>query len=249
MRDDLLDVKACVDWAVSKFKSLEKRIEGWIDINFELDVKDPDPNVPNNVIVARHERPIPTDIHVEVGCLINKIRSSLDLLATSLAHRFGVPRPDEAYFPVAKSAAAFASGDYKGSKFVKALPASEIASIETLKPYDGGNPALWSLHQLDIMRKHRRLLGAIAGPSRFIITFCDGSDPLAHFTPEKGGTMLVNNQESVIGLIAKTAPYCEMSIAGQIAICETSFASAMPVLVGLREFAGLANSIIELCDS
>jgi len=33
-------------------------------------------------------------------------------------------------------------------------PVLSTRPIEALKPYKGGNNDLWSLHQLDIMRKH-----------------------------------------------------------------------------------------------
>src|SRR5205807_7666926 len=108
---------------------------------------------------------------------INTLRSSLDILATSLAARSGVCKPEDAYFPVARSETAFNAGNYKGSKFVKGLPGAERAIIEALKPYKGGNEPLYALHQLDIMRKHRRLIevdlipqGASASKGGFIST-------------------------------------------------------------------------------
>ena len=61
---------------------------------------------------------------------------------------------------MAAGAAEFAAGNYKGFKFIKGLPDAQRAIIETLKPYQGGNDPLFALHQLDIIRKHKRLLGA-----------------------------------------------------------------------------------------
>ena len=174
MRDDLLDAKACIDWAVSKFEPLEERMEAWLDVNFELEIVDPDPNCPNNVIVARHHAPVPADFNVEVGALINTIRCSLDLLATSLAYRFSVSRPDKVYFPILDSADVFSSGKYKGAEFINGLPKIERTMFESLKPYKGGDALLWPLHQLDVMRKHRKLLRVCAAPQRFRITGPDG---------------------------------------------------------------------------
>jgi hypothetical protein len=40
----------------------------------------------------------------------------------------------------------------------KWLSKSERATIKALKPYQGGDELLWPLHQLDILRKHERLI-------------------------------------------------------------------------------------------
>jgi hypothetical protein len=42
----------------------------------------------------------------------------------------------------------------------KWLSKEERAAIKTLKPYKGGNDTIWPLHQLDIIRKHERLICA-----------------------------------------------------------------------------------------
>ena len=59
---------------------------------------------------------------VEAGAYINALRSSLDILAYALAIRYGVPHPDDCYFPVVRSEKEFLAGGYKGAKFVKGLP-------------------------------------------------------------------------------------------------------------------------------
>jgi hypothetical protein len=41
------------------------------------------------------------------------------------------------------------------------------AAIKALKPYEGGDYAIWPLHQLDIRRKHERLIFANVDPSGF----------------------------------------------------------------------------------
>ena len=52
-----------------------------------------------------------------------------------------------------------------------------------LQPYQGGNSALWALHHLDIVRKHRRLLNARLRPIHMSIqgTLAEGD-----FTPLGG---------------------------------------------------------------
>jgi hypothetical protein len=55
-----------------------------------------------------------------------------------------------------------------GSERKKWLAESERQIIKALKPYPGGNDDLLALHQLDIIRKHERLVGVnvLAGQIR-----------------------------------------------------------------------------------
>jgi hypothetical protein len=146
MRADLLDAQASVDWAVAQFESLENRINSWLHLNVSARVKETDPPATHDVVVAVEKESLPLSFNVEVGAYINAIRSSLDLLATALAERHGMPKPEDAYFPIANSAVAFGSGNYKGAKFIKGLPATEREIIERLEPYKGGHKLLWPLH-------------------------------------------------------------------------------------------------------
>ena len=72
------------------------------------------------------------------------------------------------------------------------------AIIKTFKPYQGGNELLWSLHQLDIMRKHRRLIGVEPAPEFFRIA---GSS----LQPITTGWIRTRN-ETVLALVSKGAP-------------------------------------------
>jgi hypothetical protein len=52
-----------------------------------------------------------------------------------------------------------------GAPLLKQLPAEDRGKLLALKPYREGNLALWALHRLDIMSKHRRLLDVQSAPS------------------------------------------------------------------------------------
>jgi hypothetical protein len=99
MRADLLHAQASIDWAVSQFPPFEERITVWLKANIKTGLRDPDPKVPNNVLVAFEKEPLPLSFIVEAGAYIHSIRSGLDILATALAYRYQMPRPEDAYFP------------------------------------------------------------------------------------------------------------------------------------------------------
>jgi hypothetical protein len=128
----------------------------------------------------------------------------------------------------------------------QALPTPERTRIEALKPYQGGNDLLWSLHQLDILRKHQRLLGVATNPGRFHIT---GWGLSQHFVPIATGWMWVNDRETAVGLIAHGAPSYEMKFSAYITLSEAALSAPKPIVATLNEFANLAHSIINLFDA
>jgi hypothetical protein len=239
MRLDLLYSEACINWAVSNIPSFEKRLNTWLEDNVYLVVKELEDNPTDNMLIMLEKEMFPLEFNVEAGAYINAIRSSLDILATSLAERYSMLRPDKAYFPVAANAREFAAGGYKGAEFVKALPDAERAIIESLKPYKGGNDSLWALHKLDIMRKHQRLISADPCIATFRIWGWGVKFVFA------SGQIRANN-ETVIGFIPKACPRCNVDFTPHITINEVDFMPRKPIIPALNDFAGFAKSIIEL---
>ena len=90
MRDDLLAPKRASTGLVVQFPDLDARINSWLNANVKIQIENAGPKVPNNVIVAVQREEIPRSYNVEVGAYLNTIRSSLDILASALASRYGI---------------------------------------------------------------------------------------------------------------------------------------------------------------
>ena len=202
------------------------------------------PDGPNNVAVVEQKETLPLAFQVEAGAYINAIRSSLDILAVTLANRHCRALVDAAYFPVAKSAAFFAAGQYKGAKFVRALPEKERAVIEFLRPYKGGNNLLYPLHNLDIVRKHQRLLGVEVQPQMFIVS--GWGDTVNAFTPVARGWIRSGQDEIVIGFVAKNAAEKScIRLTTQVSLGEPAYLPYREVITTLYDFARMAKAIIQ----
>ena len=95
MPNDLLDAQAAVDWAIAQIPILQERFLAWQrNRPYEL-VVEPDPDPGYEILVAHQKRPVDPLVIDDAGAIINSARSSLDLLAATLAARNGVkPRPD-----------------------------------------------------------------------------------------------------------------------------------------------------------
>jgi hypothetical protein len=246
MHDDLLHAQASVDWAVSQLPAFKKRLDAWLKENVDVVVKELPADTPNNVVVAIEKSPLPLAFQVEAGAYINAIRSSLDILAAALANRHCQALVDDAYFPVAYSAEQFALGNYKGPKFVKALPAKERTIIESLKPYNGGNDFLYPLHLLDIVRKHQRLLTAEIRPYHLVVS--GWGDVSKNFTFVSTGWMRSGDDETVIGLLAKGAEKPKLNLTMQVSLSETNYLPHREVVTTLYVFARFASAIIKEFD-
>jgi hypothetical protein len=199
MRDDLQHARASIGWAEANFPVFQKQLNVWLDQNVHLAVREQPSNVPNDVVVLAEKGPLPATFQVEAGIYINAIRSSLDILASTLANRYCQLLADDAYFPIAPSKAIFLSGKgYKGDKFIRALPAKEREIIEALNPYRGqdGNNILCAIHDLDIVRKHQRLLAAEVSPRTFIVS--GWGKTTEAFTPVSSGWVRTGADEMVL---------------------------------------------------
>jgi hypothetical protein len=246
MRDDLLDAQAAIDWAESHFPALEIAQNAWLKANIRVELRQTDPNSTHDVLVAIEKEPLSRAFNVEVGAYINVIRSALDILAVAVAKRHGIVRLDKVYFPIVDSAATFAAGKYKGSEFIKGIPTSEREVIEELKPYKGGDFYLWTLHQLDIVRKHHQLLTVGHAPVSLRITGVLSESDFVTLNNETG--YFVSNNETILGLLKKGIPKPKIQYTPKIVISDSDIPVKAPVVPLLRTFAGSVADVIARFD-
>ncbi len=240
MRDDLLDAQAVIDWAASQCDVFDAEANVWIERHpriigeetnadgemktFEVSVSD-----------------LPSLIDVQAGIIIHAFRSALDILAVALARRNGQTSFDHIHFPISGSLAIFKTG---GMKKIKGLSSADTAEIEAFKPYKGGNSLLFSLHTMDLRRKHTRLI-KISGKPRLDAIAGWGECPEVVSYKEGGGP-----KNKTFTLITRGGdPNYKLYITPQITISETDLLPSQPAVALLREFAGLTQSIVNRFDS
>jgi hypothetical protein len=131
----------------------------------------------------------------------------------------------------------------KGGKFVKALPAKDRAIIESLKPYKGGNKLLYALHNLDIVRKHVRLLTVDIQPCMIKVSWW-GTEP-GSFIPISTGWVRTGSDETTIALIAKSLiQQPNIEFASQVSLGETAYLPHSEVVTTPYEFSKMAKASI-----
>jgi hypothetical protein len=249
MRDDLLDAKAAIDWAVSDFPIFQAKIDAWAqDAPYTL-FGDLDTKPGKKLIRLRNVKPIPDIAVAEAGIIVHAIRSSLDMLAVALAERNGATDPTDTYFPVWRDQAAFdnptdENGGKAAAKKIKRLSAADQGAIKNLKPYKGGNGYIAALHTLDLTRKHRRLASAFVAPGGLTIS---GNKTTRHFSipPMWGGFQ----NDSIIATCSPDMSESDLTLHFQIRFTEPSIVSGKPLIEVLNDFASLARLIVNMFDT
>lgn len=109
-----------------------------------------------------------------IGDAVHNLRAALDLVYWQLVEVNGkTPNTDDA-FRISDSETAFNNGAVPKIRRRAGAKALEIIR-DTVKPYKGGNNALWALHKLDIIDKHRLLL-VVASANPHIVISIQGSE-------------------------------------------------------------------------
>lgn len=242
MRDDLLDAHAAIDWAVAQIPIFSDRIKIWGGDNQPTTwTDDTHPETGKKFIKLRCIKPLPLFFNAEVGAIINSLRSSLDLLAHALATRNGKGAMHHRHFPIYNSIYDFID-PVKGLEPIKWLSDDEKRIIKSLKPYAGGNDRLFTLHHLDILRKHIRLLGVRITPTNISVhpqTWVQGWS-----MPSIWGGF---KEDTIIASVPINATKCDFNITFDITFDERAVTTpGKSVVELLNDFASLATEIVNL---
>ena len=242
MQSDLAGAYAAVDWAVSQIEIFDQRINQWIKSCPYIVVAEPDGDPAYNIIKARFQgNSLPLVVNAEAGAIINMIRSSLDILAATLAERNGHIAPKDVYFPIANCVLDFIDPVHGAIKKIARLSDIDRRAIEKLKPYQGGDDMLFSLHQLDLIRKHRKLVGTAMRPNVSVGWWGgEATQPKMLYAGElKDGTPLWR-------VTRNSHATAQMRLL--VCFTETSYAIGHQVTWTLQDFARRATEIIKLFD-
>lgn len=246
MRDDLLDAQASIDWAVAQIPVLEKRFIAWQRSGPYESAVEPDPETGDNLVVVRRTRPADLSFNAEAGAIINAIRSSLDMLAASLAIRNGKKPSANTHFPIFRSHQE-SFDPLTGIEGKKWLSKAEIATIKALKPYDGGNEFLYPFHRLDNIRKHERLIAIEPIVQSFITSGWEGQ-PIGgklEWCDTKDKIILFRARPCVRLRITKSNPNLSYAITLNEA---AGIVGKKPVFPVLRAYAACAAEIVAMFD-
>jgi hypothetical protein len=201
---------------------------------------------------------VPLEIAAIAGDALQNLRSALDHLAYRLVEVAGGEPTSRTGFPIFESAEKYAHPENTGK--VKGMGNGAIEAINNLKPYGGGNDALWHLHQLNNRDKHRLLIAVAAKNLDYNMTPSQREDACRNFlgidpssiNPKPSDFL---TQPPVImplepGYVLRSIPESEvdksMHFLIDVAFSEPEIATPEPVVETLNRMANVVIGII--CD-
>jgi hypothetical protein len=248
MRDDLLDAQACADWAITQINILRRHLIAWDETPPYRIVTEAHSEPGKKVLRLRDVMPIHPLINAQVGAMINSIRSSLDLLVNRLAKRAGYAGKEDAYFPICRSRDEFFIGKHAGRKAIKRLSTDDRRVIEELEPWNGGkNPLIYALHDLDVTRKHRRLIAVSPRPQFAKVTYPGRAQGwLVNFEPTDRA-MFENDAE--LGIVDIEADDDQIELVFDVRLDEAGPLADLDIMLAIQRLANTARTIIALFDT
>lgn len=127
-----------------------------------------DPQAGERILRVRVRAQPPLRWATIVGDVVHNLRSALDLLACQLVLVNGGTDITRTEFPIWDGPQKFES---KGLRKVEGASQSAVDLIKAIKPYQGGNDALYRVAKLDNVDKHRLLVTVGAAHRNLILDF------------------------------------------------------------------------------
>lgn len=239
MAKDLEPIRQRLEWAKAQVTVLGVETQIFFEskpytIRIEFDTD-------GFVYKLKYTHPMPDSIPIAIGAVVHAVRSSLDHLAVALAKRNGATKTNDVYFPISSNEDAFFNGRKSGIKKINRLSIADIEVIKKLKPYKGGNDALYAIHQLDLLDKHNRLIKT-AG-------FIGSVGVFTAYGLKIGGDIdtwgTVDDERTILWT---QRPNAEFEIMLDICFNEIGHNPGKSFIGTLRDFIGLVESIVNLFD-
>ncbi len=140
-----------LDWAEQHLKKLNAALRVFHDAHPVPTFTEINPESGELMYYLGEVPSIPAHIPLIAGDVLYSLRGALDYLACGIVPVI----TRDTKFPIAHSAQA-----YKSSlgRVVPGIEQQALKTLDGIKPYDGGNLPLWTLHRLNNIDKHRLLL-------------------------------------------------------------------------------------------
>jgi hypothetical protein len=211
------------EWAKKNLHNLETLANKHIFDQENIVVKDS--NQANRVMLMVDKMPF--DVILMAGDIIHHLRSALDHLAFNLVQVGGGIPDTQTCFPIAETREKY---ETTKARKVRGMRDEAKTAIDDLCPYGGGNEALWRIHYLDIVDKHRELI-VIA--DRYLFT---GS----HFVDSY---MVIGEEKHFSGIFASDS-YQDPETALDPTLIKPKVSGMQPLIPALHELSIFVDDLV-----
>jgi len=161
MPDHFISSYKKIEWAEKHIRDLQSLLSKFTRSDFYTVSVKAHPKQGTNFLCfnIRHFRFPVDDAALTIGDALHNLRSALDLMYYETVLACGGIPTDWTRFPICKTGEELAVRWAKSALKQKQVSCPVIGLIlDTVKPYETGNPLLWSLHALNIRDKHQLLI-------------------------------------------------------------------------------------------
>jgi hypothetical protein len=237
--NSLEDAKLKIEWAKRHIIDLESIVKTFFEINPYEVFTDPKTDGVHAIVKARLKAKLPSDVSLLIGDIVHHLRTSLDYAACSLAEASGALDIMDVYFPFGRDFHAF---ETSAKKKIKKLSILARDFIFALKPYRGGNDLLWSIHNLDINDKHRKLI-AIG---------MNSSSPAIRFDHITGGSLSIpiprwqslENGLELFTIQKGTQFKTDVQLITNVSFRDAEIVKGQPIVAVIDQLSGVAERIV-----
>ena len=154
-QERLILIRVKIERAKKHLEDLDVELTRFRDSSQKVILEQIDPATGNSFEDFTTLRRVPFNVIACAGDVVHNLRSALDHLANQLVWVGSGQQPSRNIeFPIAKDEATYERDKVRK---VHGMRQTAIEAIDALKPYRGGNDALWRIHELDVIDKHRTL--------------------------------------------------------------------------------------------
>jgi hypothetical protein len=152
LADPFASPKLRISRAKAQMEDLDRKIRAYFAGVNETRVTEKN-DEGDDVVKVRLDKPFPDEFSAIAFESIESLRSALDHAAFATAAVGGKINAKSAYFPIADDASGLE--DVIKRKKCKDIVPEMVDFFRSLKPYKGGNDAIWSLNKMCNASKHR----------------------------------------------------------------------------------------------
>jgi hypothetical protein len=253
--DRLQGPRLKVEWADQHIQKLETAIQRFEATNPYEVVRDENVQPGHMVYRFKQTVPIPSELALIAGDALHALRSALDHLWCQLVEANGKVVAPSDTFPISEDGQRF-EATFKAVK--QRIPSAARSLLYGLKPYQGGNDALWRLHKLDITDKHRVLLALWASNEavhlRFAMNVPWQSQPVEappltvqpQFRCLKDGDPLIIRGPTIGQPFGLPQPERDPQFEVAVALHEPPVVECEPLLPTVNQLRGEVSAVVEL---
>ena len=154
------DATLKVDWAETHIEELDSSLNAFLETSPYKVLPKRDPKSKEIRYYLAEKRDVPSEIRLLTGDILQNLRTALDYAVCALVENNGGRITGGTGFPVFDESPSTPEDEARLLGKMKGARDEVIDYVRAVKPYKTTNYAIWRLHRLNIIDKHRLLLTA-----------------------------------------------------------------------------------------